>query len=297
MGQLFLSSLSPPRSAPPFCRQLHRRIFSAYSGIGVSSSFAPASTSNPKVVVTRERGKNGKLIDALAKLGINCLELPLIQHAQGPDLDRLASVLSAKMAFDWIVITSPEAGSVFLEAWTAAGTPNVRIGVVGAGTASIFHDVVRSSKLSLDIAFAPSKATGKVLVSELPKDGDKRCTVLYPASAKASNEIEEGLSSRGFEVMRLNTYTTVPVDHVDQMLFQKALSAPVVAVASPSAIRAWANLISEVDQWRNSVACIGETTASAAKRLGLKNVYYPTQPGLEGWIDSILEALRLHDYV
>lgn len=28
------------------------------------------------------------------KHGINCLELPLIQHAQGPDLDRLSSVLS-----------------------------------------------------------------------------------------------------------------------------------------------------------------------------------------------------------
>ena len=32
-------------------------------------------------------------------------------------------------------------------------------------------------------------ATGKVLASELPKDGNKRCTVLYPASVKASNEI------------------------------------------------------------------------------------------------------------
>ncbi|GLT57917.1 hypothetical protein SLA2020_308540 [Shorea laevis] len=185
----------------------------------------------------------------------------------------------------------------FMKMVTSYVTVSFSIGVAGAGTARIFLDVMRSSKLSLDIAFAPSKSTGKVLVSELPKDGDKRCTVLYPASAKASNEIEEGLSSRGFEVMRLNTYTTVPVDRVDQMLLQKALSAPVLAAASPSAIRAWVNLISEVDQWRNSVACIGETTASATKRLGLKNVYYQTQPGLEGWIDSILEALRLHDYV
>ncbi|KAL8099622.1 hypothetical protein AgCh_032040 [Apium graveolens] len=82
-----------------------------------------------------------------------------------------------KTTFDWIVITSPEAGQVFLEAWNAAGTPNVKICVVGAGTASIFDNVAHSSKQILDIAFAPSKG--------------------------------EGLSSRGFEVMRLNTYTTV----------------------------------------------------------------------------------------
>ncbi|KAL9446141.1 hypothetical protein AB3S75_013917 [Citrus x aurantiifolia] len=269
-----------------------------FSRIQASSdaTSASASNSNPKVVVTRERGKNGKLIKALAKHRIDCLELPLIQHAQGPDTDRLSSVLKDTI-FDWIIITSPEAGSVFLEAWKEAGTPNVRIGVVGAGTASIFEEVIQSSKCSLDVAFSPSKATGKILASELPKNGNKKCTVLYPASAKASNEIEEGLSNRGFEVVRLNTYTTEPVHHVDQTVLKQALSIPVVAVASPSAVRSsWVNLISDTEQWSNSVACIGETTASAAKRLGLKNAYYPTHPGLEGWVDSILEALREHGH-
>lgn len=93
---------------------------------------------------------------------------------------------------------------------------------------------------------------------------------------------EEGLSRRGFEVTRLNTYTTVPVPHVDLTVLEQALSAPVVAVASPSAIRAWVNLTSESEHWDNAVACIGKTTALAAKRLGLRRVYHPTNPGLEG---------------
>ncbi|CAI9753460.1 unnamed protein product [Fraxinus pennsylvanica] len=123
-----------------------------------------------------------------AKHGIDCLELPLIQHKQLPDYDRLPSVLS-DTAFDWIVITSPEAGLVFLDAWKAAGSPKVKVGVVGAGTASVFTEVSRSSKQYLDVSFAPSKATGKVLASELPKQENRRCTVLYPASSKASGEI------------------------------------------------------------------------------------------------------------
>ncbi|XP_015384362.2 uroporphyrinogen-III synthase, chloroplastic isoform X3 [Citrus sinensis] len=303
MAQVSLFSLfslsSPfPASAVSSRLRLNRPLPFQFSRIQASSdaTSASASNSNPKVVVTRERGKNGKLIKALAKHRIDCLELPLIQHAQGPDTDRLSSVLNDTI-FDWIIITSPEAGSVFLEAWKEAGTPNVRIGVVGAGTASIFEEVIQSSKCSLDVAFSPSKATGKILASELPKNGKKKCTVLYPASAKASNEIEEGLSNRGFEVVRLNTYTTEPVHHVDQTVLKQALSIPVVAVASPSAVRSsWVNLISDTEQWSNSVACIGETTASAAKRLGLKNVYYPTHPGLEGWVDSILEALREHGH-
>ncbi|KAL8137078.1 hypothetical protein V2J09_016607 [Rumex salicifolius] len=117
-------------------------------------------------------------------------------------------------------------------------------------------------------------AVGKVLALELPQNEDSKCSVLYPASVKASNDIEEGLSGRGFQVTRLNTYTTVPVRQVDPSLLEQALAAPVIAVASPSALN--------LEQWNNAVACIGETTAMAAKRLGLKHVYYPENPGLEG---------------
>ncbi|XP_027904481.1 uroporphyrinogen-III synthase, chloroplastic [Vigna unguiculata] len=299
MAQFSLSPLSFPPSPLP----LRRRIFlapppttAAASATDAVSTSTPSSASNyaPKVVVTRERGKNAKLIAALAKHEINCLELPLIEHTQGPDLDRLPSVLGDN-AFDWVVITSPEAGSVFLEAWRASGMPHVKIGVVGTGTASIFEETLQSSNRSLDIAFVPSRATGKVLATELPKTGNK-CTVLYPASAKASNEIEDGLSKRGFEVTRMNTYTTVPVQHVDHMVLKLAFDAPVLTAASPSAIRAWKNLLSDLE-WNNSVACIGETTAAMARSLGFSNVFNPTQPGLEGWVESILEALGSYDEV
>ncbi|KAL2520970.1 Uroporphyrinogen-III synthase [Forsythia ovata] len=286
-----LSSSSSSSSSSSLQFQ-HRKIVTRFQASALCST-SLSSGSNPKVVVTRERGKNGKLINSLAKHGIQCLELPLIQHKQLPDLDRLPSLLS-DTAFDWVVITSPEAGLVFLDGWKAAGTPKVKVGVVGAGTASVFTEVLRSSKQYLDVAFAPSKATGKVLASELPKHENRRCTVLYPASSKAS---EEGLTKRGFEVTRLNTYTTAPVSHVDQRVLEQALSAPVVSVASPSAVRAWVSLIPKSQQWSNSVACIGETTALAAKNMGLRNVYFPTNPGLEGWVNSILEALQVHEQV
>ncbi|KAK7266801.1 hypothetical protein RIF29_19457 [Crotalaria pallida] len=44
---------------------------------------------------------------------------------------------------------------------------------------------------------------------------------------------------------------------------------------------AWKNLLSDLE-WSNSIACIGETTVATARSLGFRNVYYPTQPGLEG---------------
>ncbi|PIN12813.1 Uroporphyrinogen III synthase UROS/HEM4 [Handroanthus impetiginosus] len=277
MATVSLSTFSPvpllaipsTSSSPPWQCRCGKVLFRI--GCAGSVSAPLRSSSNPQVVVTRERGKNDKLINALADYGINCLELPLIQHNQLPDLGKLSSVLCSK----------------------AAGTPKVRIGVVGAGTASVVEKIQPSLKQSLTVAFAPSKATGKVLAAELPDHGNARCTVLYPASAKASNEIEEGLAMRGFEVTRLNTYTTEPVSHVNQTVLEQALCAPVVAVASPSAVRAWLSLIPGLQKWDNAVACIGETTALAAKKLGLKNVYFPANPGLEGWVNSILEALQV----
>ncbi|RWW24118.1 hypothetical protein BHE74_00004727 [Ensete ventricosum] len=67
------------------------------------------------------------------KHNIFCLEVPLVKHTEGPDADKLSAILSGKFSdkalyraslfcssdseFDWIVITSPEAAAVFLEAW------------------------------------------------------------------------------------------------------------------------------------------------------------------------------------
>ncbi|XP_062000013.1 uroporphyrinogen-III synthase, chloroplastic-like [Rosa rugosa] len=70
------------------------------------------------------------------------------------------------------------------------GTPSVKVGVVGAGTTSVFEEVLQSSKKSLSLVFVPSKATAKVLASELPKNRKDKGKVLYPASAKAGNEID-----------------------------------------------------------------------------------------------------------
>ncbi|ONL94371.1 Uroporphyrinogen-III synthase chloroplastic [Zea mays] len=276
----FSSSLAPffPPSGT-FRAHPARRLRADAPGRFVASCLPP-----PDVVVTREQGKNARLISALEKHNVHPLELPLIKHVEGPDTDRLLDVLRNDK-FDWIIVTSPEAAAVFLQGWKAAGSPKVRVAVVGEGTARVFHEVSESDDQSLELAFSPSKALGKVLASELPRSNRNSCKVLYPASAKAGHEIEDVLSERGFDV---------PVEDVDPLTLNLAISAPVVALASPSALRAWLNLISKSDNWNNSVACIGETTASAAKKLGLKSIYYPTTPGLEGWVESILEALRVH---
>jgi uroporphyrinogen-III synthase len=248
---------------------------------------AEASPSNSKVVVTREHGKNGKLMKALEKRGIQCLELPLIEHRDGPDLPRLVQTIR-EVKFEWIIVTSPEAATVFLRAWREAGCPKVRISVVGAGTGELFQNV---SDL-IEVAFTPSKATAKVLASELPKIGDGENHVLYPASLKAGDDLATGLTERGFRVLRMNTYSTETVRNLDEAAIAAAAAAPVATFASPTAVRAWMELVAEPRNWDGAAACIGSTSANAASKAGLQKIYHPESPGIEGWVESIMEALE-----
>lgn len=41
-----------------------------------------------------------------------------------------------------------------------------------------------------------------------------------------------------------------------------------------------------------AVACIGSTTAIAAEKQGFQRVYFPDQPGIEGFVSAITDALN-----
>ena len=85
---------------------------------------AGAAEAAPQVVVTRERGKNGKLMKALQQRGVTVMELPLVETAAGPDQESLPGHLEGS-SFDWVVLTSPEAARVFVDGWQLAGRPGV----------------------------------------------------------------------------------------------------------------------------------------------------------------------------
>jgi uroporphyrinogen-III synthase len=253
-----------------------------------STGATSASTSGPQVLLTREVGKNGKIQNILESRGIHCLEMPLIETAKGPDTDRLPEVLQHSQDYDWVCITSPEAASVFIKGWKDAGKPEVRIAVVGEGTGKIF---VASGEAALLPQFTPTVANAEHFGPELPFIPGGTNNVLYPSSNKASSVLQEGLVARGFQVTRLNTYDTLPVTTLEPEQLAVATTAQVVAVASPSAVRAWVGFVGEETAARMPVACIGSTSARAAEKLGLKKVFYPDEPGLETFASTIEEAL------
>lgn len=238
--------------------------------------------------MTREAGKNGKLVKALSQRNIQCLELPLIEHAAGPDRDQLPAQLQSG-TYDWVAVTSPEAATVFLEGWRAAGSPEVRVAVVGGGTGEVLEAA------GVTPAFTATKALGKVMGSELPHLPGGADTVLYPASVKASTDLQDSLAAAGFKVTRINTYNTVGVSQVDPQALQAAQAADVITFGSPSAVKAWVALVGLEAAQRQMSVCIGSTSARACNTAGLTKVIYPDSPSIDSWVECVLQALhQLH---
>lgn len=86
------------------------------------------------------------------------------------------------------------------------------------------------------------------------------------------------------------------VKDVDPAVLRAALAAPVITFGSPSAVKAWVALAGLDVASTKVCACIGSTSARACEKEGLKFVYYPDSPGIEGWVDAILKGMKEHKH-
>eukprot|EP01025_Chloroclados_australasicus_P008909 TRINITY_DN1330_c0_g1_i3.p1 TRINITY_DN1330_c0_g1~~TRINITY_DN1330_c0_g1_i3.p1 ORF type:complete len:228 (+),score=28.20 TRINITY_DN1330_c0_g1_i3:212-895(+) len=222
--------------------------------------------------------------------------MPLIESIPGPEREKLVDVLKQQdvLGIGWICLTSPEGAQVFLQQWKKAQKPNVYIACVGKGTAKILE---QDEEFDQEIGFIPSKANAAHLGQELPRiltqSFVEQEVVLYPTSVRATKDLQTALTTRGFAVIRLNTYNTVGVTKLSQDILEQAKKADIVAVASPSAVKAWKMFIDEEQMTSQILACIGSTSAETADKLGFKKVVYPQSPGIDGWVNSIKAACEM----
>ncbi len=141
-------------------------------------------------------------------------------------------------------------------------------------------------------AFTPTVANAKALAAELPvpagcAPGPARC--LYPASAIAGAQLQDSLSARGFQIERLDVYSTAKVTSLSAADLAAFGTARAVAFASPSAVRAYKDVVGETDV---CAVCIGSTSAAAAEEAGFREVHFPKKPGLKSWVATILGVVR-----
>lgn len=204
------------------------------------------------VVITRSADHGAAMSELVASFEATPLIVPLIHVVDEPDgLAELASLDVGTL--DWIVVTSPN-GAERLTPHISPAATTPRLAAVGATTAA--------SLPRCDLVAETQSAAG--LLETFPH-GSGRIVVVQAIDAEPT--MVQGLVERGWNVTAIHPYRTVAeVPSVE--LQRAALAADAVLFASGSAARAWVEVFGR--RTPPVVVAIGEQTAAAAERAGLK---------------------------
>jgi uroporphyrinogen III methyltransferase/synthase len=245
------------------------------------------------VVVTRAPAQAGRLSALLAERGAHVIEAATIQIEEPASYDALDRALANLHDHDWVVFTSTNAVGAFFGRLEAAdkdtrALAGTRVAAVGSTTESS----VRRYGIRPDLV--PQSFTGEDLAAAL---GAGTGSVLLPRAEDAPRSFLDALEGAGWKVDEVIAYRNVPAaasaPGVAEVL---AGSFDVMTFTSASTARNLAALASAEDlgldpEGERRVACIGPTTADAARDLGFRVDVVADPHTIEGLVAAV-ESLR-----
>jgi uroporphyrinogen III methyltransferase/synthase len=252
-----------------------------------------------RVLVTRPREQAAELCDALASLGAEAIEAPMIRIAPPEDPAALADAVMHAGEFDWIVFTSGNAVKAFMDALFASdhdvrSLKGPKLCTVGTATSE------KLTAFGLKVDVVPAEFRGEAVVDALLAHGSmKGAKVLFPRGDIAREVVADDLRSAGADVTEVVAYRTL-LDDVQRegepdiygMLLERRID--VVTFTSGSAVRNFAKIYGEeqaADVLRGTeVAVIGPVTAQAAAQLGIVVSIQPTT----STVPALVEAIASH---
>lgn len=239
-----------------------------------------------RVLVTRPHGPSDGLTERLAARGARVTSLPLIELRQVPlpsdgPLQHLAG-------FDWIVFSSANAVTFFMEGLAAAGvrTPEpVHVAAVGPATAEALTD--RGMRVDL----VPDTYRAEELVAALAPRLRPGARILVPRAREGREALLSGLAALEAQVVPLVLYETrtreEARDELARVLEQE--SPAVIVAASGSAVSALFELGTGT-AWRLlPLACIGPVTANRAAELGHANILIAPEASVDGLVALLVD--------
>jgi uroporphyrinogen III methyltransferase / synthase len=252
-----------------------------------------------RVLVTRSREQAGELVDLLEANGAEAVEAPLINIIPPEDFAPLDDACERAGAFDWIVFTSANGASAFMDR-LLSGPRDVRalagakLCAVGPGTAS------RLTRFGIKVDLVPDDHSADGVVAALKATGSlKGKRVLFAKADIARDTLPEELRSTGAQVTEVVAYRTVTAEGDAHLgIYRQLLDRKIDAVtfSSASAVRAFVAIYGAdqaVDLLGHTiVATIGPVTADAAVRYGITPQITPAVSTIPALVDALVDHFR-----
>jgi uroporphyrinogen-III synthase len=247
------------------------------------------------ILVTRPESEQTELATALAGLGFAVVAVPTIAiepAALGGPLDAACRTLEA---FDWVVLTSPNATRAVVSAFRRqAGSREVPAhppfwAAIGAATA----EALAAENVPVDLT-APRKTGVSLAVALIATGQMAGSRILLPRSGSAGDTLPRLLRRAGADVHAIEAYLTVEGPASSLGPLADALNEPTLAaivVASGSAAR---GLVALSRQWGRlqrlheiAIVSIGPSTSTVLRGLGLTPAAEAAAPTPQAIADAV----------
>jgi uroporphyrinogen III methyltransferase/synthase len=256
----------------------------------------PGCLAGRSVVVTRARAQASGLVQLLAGLGADVVELPVIAIEDAADSGAaLAAAVDRAVAgaYGWMVVTSANGVARMVDALEGRSLPaSTRWAAVGTSTAK----ALMARGIVPDLV--PEDAVSDALVELFPQatqagDAPGRDTdeggALFVRAERVRDVVAAGLAAKGWRVDEVVAYRTVAAD-VDAGAIERALVADAVAFTSSSTVERTVDLLG-VDGIPPTVVSIGPVTSGAVRAAGLDVTTEADPHTLDGLVAAVADAL------
>jgi len=248
-----------------------------------------------RIVLTRPRERAVELESLLSAAGATIVHCPLIRIEYPAEAMEADAAIRRISDYRWIVFTSTSGVEGFRRRLDALSLDarilnHVRIAAVGPATG----DALRTIGLRADLipGHHDGHSLAQAIIDQDEIDGTR---ILHPRGDRALAEVAERLAAAGATVDEPIVYRTVDADVDDRTAAILRGGVDGWVFASPSAVRRAAALsLVESDA---VVACIGETTAGAAREIGFRVDVVPESATTAALTDAIIRHFAAQEAV
>lgn len=242
------------------------------------------------IMVTRSRTQSSSLVEKIADLGGNPIEIPTIKIEKVENNTELENEIKNIKEYSYLVLTSKNGVDIFFDKLDEMGLDsrflsNLKVCAIGSATAK----AIKTRGINADIV--PKKFIAEYLYEELKPILNENDKVLMPRAKNARDFLVNKISEI-CEVKEVHTYETV-VDTSKQEEVLDVLNQDdidYITFASSSTVSNFVEIIGNenIHKLENiKVISIGPVTSATAKELNV-SVYKESE---EATIDSMINTI------
>lgn len=243
------------------------------------------------IIFTRPTVQSDTYIEELGKVSIAAKNIPLIEIVKdNTALAKLKSICGSKLKvenkkIDWVIFTSKNSVDLTFD---EVGSELISIApkIISVGPATSEAVRKRGGKVYYECVGQNSLS----LISELDAIGNfANQLVLLPTSKQAKDNLEEALSLRQTEILRVDIYEPQS-RHITKEELAEIISARLLCFFSPSAVRSAFNQADERNDCRIVTVpalAIGPTTFAELKKYGFETLYVTPTTSPDSVVDTV----------